>query len=466
MGIGLYVYTRWSKYSLTMIVKRTGTLFSRTGYTIALSLLVFFVITFGAVFYYILAPMSRQSADDLAALILFSAQTWTELPPDTRKDFTEELYANHGLTLLTKTPLLKRHPLETPYMHFLEEALTKRTGMTISIKTRPHDELRLWVDVPIGDHTFRFGFPHSRIGVQPSIVIIWGILGGIIVSILTSLFLVRRLTVPLQRLYVGTRAFTGGNKLEPIPESGPHELANLTHSFNEMTRQINELMENRTTLMAGISHDLRTPITRIQLAMAMLNETAEPKLVAGVLKDLDEMTELIARTMEIAKGLDNRNEETQEIDLSELIDRIVSQYQSEDVNRIIWKPHKTCLQHLNAIALRRVVTNLLENALYYACNDAEDKITILYECNPDVSVIKILDRGPGIPLDQQETVFQPFHRLEVSRSRATGGSGLGLAIVKQLCEANGWQIQLLSRQGGGTIARLEINGTSLPNEQN
>ena len=436
-----------------MIINRTGTLFSRTGFTIAVSLLTFFILSFGSIFYYVIAPTARQSANDLAALIMFSAQTWGELPPDTRYDFAEELYVSHQLTLLATTPSLKNHPLETPYMRFLSNALSKRVGTTIPIKTRPNDELWLWVEIPTTTQTLHFGFSHDRIGVQPSVVILWIILGGIIITILTSLFLVRRLTRPLQLLYDGTRAFANGQKLAPIPEAGPHELATLTHSFNQMTQQIYELMENRTTLMAGISHDLRTPITRMQLAIEMLGDDAEPQLVTRMRHDLDEMAELIKRTLEMAKGLDKSDESYSNTDLNSLIQQIVTQYQSEDGMAIDWEAGNPCLQYLNPVALRRVLTNLLENALSYASNDV---VHIRCNCDEVLIVIEILDKGPGIPSNELKTVFQPFHRLETSRNKATGGSGLGLAIVKQLCEANDWKVQLRSRQGGGIIARLEI----------
>ncbi len=438
-----------------MIINRTGTLFSRTGFTIALSLLVFFIFAFGSIFYYVFAPMARQSADDLAALIMFSAQTWSELPPDTRYDFIEELYSSHQLTLLTTTSSLKQHPLETPYMHFLEDSLSKRAKTPIPIKTRPNDELWLWVDIPTATQTLSFGFSHDRIGVQPSIIILWVILSGVIITILTSLLLVHRLTLPLQRLYDGTKAFASGQKLASIPETGPHELATLTHSFNKMTREIHELMENRTTLLAGISHDLRTPITRMQLAIEMLDDKAEPQLVQRMKNDLDEMAELIQRTLEIAKGLDKRNNEDSETDLLKLIDQVVTHYQSEDGKAVDWHPinKQSCIQNLNPIALRRVLTNLLENALSYAGNDV---ICVRCDCGSDLITIEILDRGPGIPAEELEAVFQPFHRLETSRNKATGGSGLGLAIVKQLCEVNGWKVQLHAREGGGIISRLEI----------
>lgn len=437
-----------------MSAHRTASLFSRTGFTIALSLLFFCFFAFVVIFFYILAPMARQSSDDLAALIMFSAQTWAELPPDTRYDFAEELSASHGLTLLTSTPKLERHPLETPYMHFLENALSRRAGEDIVIKTRPQDEMWLWVDIPVANRTLRFGFAHTRIGVQPSIVIFWVLLGGVVVTILSSVLLVRRLTHPLERLYAGTRAFASGKKLAPISESGPNELATLTASFNDMMLQIHQLMENRTTLLAGISHDLRTPITRMRLALEMLGDKPDPQLVESMRSDLDEMAELIGRTMEVAKGFEVDKEEDQEVDLSAFIEQLVAQYQTEEANDIEMCSTEPCLHTLNTVALRRVLSNLLENALHYG---GDETIQVFCSRTSEKYVVQICDQGIGIPIDKREAVFQPFYRLEASRNKATGGSGLGLAIVKQLCEANGWNVQLLPKQGGGTIAQLEIH---------
>lgn len=105
------------------------------------------------------------------------------------------------------------------------------------------------------------------------------------------------------------------------------------------------------------------------------------------------------------------------------------------------------------MAIRRILANLIENGARYG---AGKPVTVACRCHADATVIQILDRGPGIPADQAENVFRPFYRLESSRSSATGGSGLGLAIARQLADANGWQIQLLPREGGGTEARLVI----------
>jgi two-component system osmolarity sensor histidine kinase EnvZ len=141
------------------------------------------------------------------------------------------------------------------------------------------------------------------------------------------------------------------------------------------------------------------------------------------------------------------------INLVDFIDGIVTDFQ-KNTQSIEWFPGPHCTLRISLTSLQRVLINLIDNALRYGGQNG--KINVRLECDEKKTTIRILDQGPGIPADQRQTVFQPFHRLETSRSKATGGSGLGLAIVQQLCDAHGWRIQLLPGEAGGTEARLQI----------
>lgn len=436
-------------------MSRPETLFARTWLTVAAAVLIFLLFSSSIIVYYLVFPLARQAAEDLAALMVLSAQVWVELPPDTRLDFEVELYTYHGLSLTEKTDeTLDRHPLETPYMRFLEEALSARLGTPVPIKTRLNDELWLWVDIPMGERELRFRFPHERIGVQPPLVAVWLLAGLTIVTLLTSLLLVRKLNRPLERLSNAAVSFGLGNKLDPLPEQGPREIVTLTSRFNQMMQQINELMDNRNTLLAGISHDLRTPIARMRLAVEMLSNKHDLQLITRLEKDLNEMDELIGRTLEFSRGIDAAKNpaKQKEVDLSSLVGEILSSYDGASIN-IRKKCSKPCALLANAPALRRVLTNLIENAVRYGENSP---ITMACECEASEARVTISDRGPGIPEEQLETVFQPFHRIETSRNRNTGGSGLGLAIVQQLCTAHGWSVKLLRREQGGIQAVLVL----------
>jgi len=434
--------------------RQPKTLFTRTWLTVAAAVLAFLLFSSAIMAYYLVRPMARQSADDLAALMVLSAQVWVELPPRTRPDFEIELYQNHGVTISeSKTEDLQRHALETPYMHYLEQALALRLDTTIPIQTSMDDELWLWVDIPMADRDLRFSFPHSRIGARPPAVVLWLLAGGFVATLLTSLFLVRKLNQPLEELTTAAIRLGQGGKPDPLPEKGPKEIVTLTTRFNEMMHEIHELLENRTTLLAGISHDLRTPIARIRLAIEMLNPDGDAQLIDRIKNDLTEMDDLIGRTLSFAKGLDDAVKQAgfESIELGSLIDDCVQSHKQTRID-MVSDSSGSCFVEINRMALKRVLDNLIENAIRYS----EKQVSVNWRCDAEAAEVSINDQGPGIPEDQIQSVFQPFHRLENSRNRATGGSGLGLAIVEQFCIAYGWSIELKRNELGGTSAVLTI----------
>lgn len=431
-------------------MRRFDTLAARTGMTLTAAFLVFMLIAVASMVYYILIPLARQGADDLAALMVLAAQSWVELPPQTRPFLELELMQEYRLNLALSEEPLPRSTSMLPFLRFLEKALERRVGQAMPISVCLENGISYCAEIPMGGRTIRTCFPRERIGARPPTAALLVLAGGGVITLLTSLLLVRRLTRPLADLSQAAGRFGRAGTLEPLSVTGPREIANLTQSFNRMEQHISELLANRTILFAGISHDLRTPITRMQLALAMLPEDADPQLVEGLRRDLDLLNQLIGDTLALAQGLDLR--EPEEVDLREFIDGVLADYRRGDGD-IIWQPRACCLCSVDPLALRRACVNLLDNAVRYG---AGQPVEVRCHCNGTSAGIDVLDRGPGIPAAQREAVFQPFHRLETSRSRATGGSGLGLAIARQLCAAHGWHIELLEREGGGTIARVRI----------
>ena len=225
-----------------------------------------------------------------------------------------------------------------------------------------------------------------------------------------------------------------------------------------MARELTQLIENRTILLAGISHDLRTPLTHMRLALEMLTpEKADAALIDRLRQSTEKMDQLIGYTLELARGLETH--EAEEVDLREFIDGIIANYHRGPDTSIEWQPDTYCPVSIDTMAMQRVLVNLLDNAIRYA---GDKPVTVRCYRDSNASVIQVLDRGEGIPASAREAVFRPFHRLENSRSRKTGGSGLGLAIAHQLCNAHGWTIELLPRENGGTEARIVIPRAAIP----
>jgi two-component system osmolarity sensor histidine kinase EnvZ len=214
-------------------------------------------------------------------------------------------------------------------------------------------------------------------------------------------------------------------------------------------------MNNRTTLFAGISHDLRTPISRMQLELELLDETADQELLDDMRQNLFEMNEIITTTLQLSKGLGDQVRKL--VDLSGVITELAENCRHRNAE-ILLNIHESCYCEVSVSAFRRVISNLVQNAIRYSGNKP---VRINLQCNNTRVVVQVVDRGPGIPPELREAVFQPFKRLEDSRNRSSGGSGLGLAIVEQLCIANDWTIELKDSEYGGVTAEVSLGCEAL-----
>ncbi|MEA3276750.1 MAG: ATP-binding protein [Pseudomonadota bacterium] len=424
-----------------------ASLFSRALLTLVFTFGLFALLTFSSIVYYALAPVADRSTQDLAGFMVLSTRTLVQLPPELRTGYRQKLDQEYDLRLvegLEPPPNLK--PFFFPYVQRLQEALEERLGHPVEILSNLiGGERWFWVNLEADDRKIWVGFPRDRIHTRPLEGVLVVVIIAAILVVLTAALLARRVTAPLERLSKAAEQVAKGGSPRPLPETGPRELASLARQFNETSRQVRELLANRTFLLAGISHDLRTPLTRIRLALEMLPAETEPALLERMERDLDEMNALITQAVELGKTLGAG--ERHAVDVAQLIGDLVA-----GRPRVAWQSSWPCPHRVNALALRRILGNLLENALRYSA----DKVEMHLDCTHRPPVIFVLDRGPGIPEEEREAVFRPFYRLEHSRSRRTGGSGLGLAVARQLAVANDIEIHLGARNGGGTVASVRL----------
>ena len=422
----------------------TRSLFARTALTLALAFIVFQVAAFWVVTRTLIVPVAERSADDLAGLIVLSAQTWVELPPETRAAFERELARRHGLRLTTIDVGATADAPRFAFRKQIEVALSRRLGSAVDLRGVPETRAA-WLDIPVGGHDLRVGFFPDRYAVKPPLAAIAVIVLGTLLSLLTALFLVRRLTVPLARAARAASQVGAGMLPEPLAETGPAELAELAHRFNTMAAEVRELLDNRTTLLAGISHDLRTPMTRLQLNLEMLRDAPSPARIDRAVADLADMNRLISGYLELART--TQAESRERFDLAGMLEEA-----AVDAN-LTWPGAAPCMIEAGRLAVRQIVSNLIQNAQRYG---GDTPVELALECTDKQARVIVRDTGAGIPEDQLEKVFRPFYRLEASRSQATGGTGLGLAIVRQLAETNGWKVKLRNRTTGGLEAVLEV----------
>ncbi|MCY1190561.1 Adaptive-response sensory-kinase SasA [compost metagenome] len=257
------------------------------------------------------------------------------------------------------------------------------------------------------------------------------------------------------RLAIGplTRLAQAVDNLDPdqpgvqLDESGPREVRYAAVAFNALQARIAAHLKERMQLLAAISHDLQTPITRMKLRVEVMDEGVEKDKFGS---DLDEMEHLVREGVAYARSMDSSTEATCRVNLDAFLDSLVFDYQDSGAQVERHGSSGTLLE-TRPHALRRVLVNLVDNALKFS-GAAELQVSR----EGSTTIIRVLDNGPGIPGDELDEVLKPFYRVEGSRNRSTGGTGLGLAIAHQLIQAMGGRLTLSNREQGGLCAQIEL----------
>lgn len=266
--------------------------------------------------------------------------------------------------------------------------------------------------------------------------------------ILCTWLAVRLAITPLLRLANAAETLDPNRNTARLQETGPTEVAYAATAFNAMRDRIASYLQERVQILAAISHDLQTPITRMRLRAELADNGPEKD---RLIHDLCEIERLVREGVTYAKSAHGDTEKPARIDIRSFVESIAFDYQ--DTGKPVAVPYTVdAVAVTRPHALRRILTNLIDNALKFA-GDAEIEIARTDEGQLRIAV---LDRGPGIPAGEIDAVFQPFYRLERSRSRDTGGTGLGLAIAQQLAVAIDATLRLANRPGGGLTAEVTL----------
>ena len=272
--------------------------------------------------------------------------------------------------------------------------------------------------------------------------VLWTTLPSILLIVIALIFL-KNQTKPLVRLAKAAERFGKGDYVNNFRSSGSLEIRKASFEFDRMAKRINRHLNQRAEMLSGISHDLRTPLTRLKLQLAMLNQKDLSKEMS---KDIDEMEKMLNDYLQFAKN--QAQENTSKIDLTLLFNSIKNQFASEKLT--IYSKEKIELE-VRPSALKRSFVNIIQNGLTYGSN-----VIVNIQKGNNRALITIEDDGPGIPEDQYKNVFKPFFRLDKSRSLNQSGVGLGLAIVEDIINAHGGAIQLGKSKDGGLQVRVTL----------
>jgi signal transduction histidine kinase len=305
----------------------------------------------------------------------------------------------------------------------------------------------LQVAVPLSDGqwlSFVTALPQGGPALSRQFLISMALMAIIILAV--SVWVVRRVTAPLASLSAAAEILGNDLNAPPMPETGTVEMRQASRAFNTMQARLRSLVENRTRMLAAISHDLRTPLTLLRLRAENVEEAPEREKMLATIAEMDSM---IAATLEFARD-EAMAEPRRRTDLTALLASVVDDMADTGLP-VAMESAVPIVRECQPAALKRALTNLLDNAVKYG-----KKARAAIRSTPQSIEITIDDEGPGIPEDELVRVFQPFYRVEGSRSRETGGIGLGLAIALSVIQAHGGELTLSNRPGGGLRASVGL----------
>jgi two-component system osmolarity sensor histidine kinase EnvZ len=310
---------------------------------------------------------------------------------------------------------------------------------------------QLFVHVDAGQAGYWIGFPLPMRPPDDEIpwrAVAWALI-VIALLLIAAYAFARYLARPLRELNAAVDRVGRGETPPPLPETGPSEIASVNHGFNAMIGNLRQIERDRAVLLAGISHDLRTPLARLRLGIEM--STRDEATRAGMVEDIEEMDRIIGQFLDFARDDGVTALETK--DLNQIVAASVDRY-ARAGRDIKFSRGELPPLPLRATAMSRLTANLIDNALAYGAPPVE----VSTSSAGNRIVLDIADRGDGIPPAEVERLKQPFTRATAARARADGaaGAGLGLAIVDRIARMHGGHFDLLPRDGGGTVARVTL----------
>ncbi|OAM52427.1 two-component sensor histidine kinase [Methylovorus sp. MM2] len=368
---------------------------------------------------------------------------------DRRMALLTELSGTEGVRIYSADLLEEIEPLpKDPFIRLVVEKVHNRLGKETIVTVNHFGIPGLWVSFSIGQDDFWVVIP--RVQAERAVPWQWLGWGALVISLalLGAFLIAERINRPLSLLVKAANRLRQGEHPPRLVEEGLDELREVSHAFNEMSEALARLDAERTLLLAGISHDIRTPLARLRLSVEMLPDEESGSLKAGMVQDISDMDNIIHQFLDFVRGIEG--EPTQMIDINSLLKSIYDRHIRAGRNLVL-KLSPTHLVPLRPLAIQRLLNNLIDNAFAYSRNE----VTVTTVITAGSIILSVLDKGPGIPAAQMARLLRPFERMDTARGNE-GGSGLGLAIASRIAKLHKGELTLLNRPEGGLEARLTL----------
>lgn len=421
-------------------------LFARSFLLIALLILSAGGATYQLYRVYEREPRARELAQQTVSIVNLTRAALVNADPVLRRNLLIELNEREGIRLAPLTSSETLEPLPDDPLFDLVSARIKQAlgGQTQFAFARDRVE-GFWVSFTIDEDDYWVMLPRERFEPTFGAELLGWALALLGLALAGAWLIASTLSRPLGAIAAAAREVGRGQAPAPLAERGPTEMRTVSVAFNRMAGDLAAMERERAMVLAGISHDLRTPLSRLRLALEMSG--ADKAAAEGMGADIEEIDQVIGQFLDFARGDD---EPRAEGDLNELIAEIADGYRRRNLE-VSWRGSAPGRIRFSPMAMRRALANLVDNALHYAGAPVE----IALRRERERVLLEVMDRGPGVPQDQAERLKRPFTRLDEARS-GLGGAGLGLAIVERVARAHGGRLELLPREGGGLVARLSL----------
>jgi len=392
-------------------------------------------------------PRTRQTAQLVVSVVNLTRAAVLSAAPEWRSALLSELAESEGLLVQMAEPneVLEALPDRPPELRMMAEKVRASLGGNTRFAAQRNGVEALWVSFFIGAEEFWVALPRERVEHPVSqVLLVWG---GVVLALalLGAYFIARQVARPLKRLAQAAQQLGQGATPQPLPERGAQEIVAVSRAFNQMSADLAADERERALVLAGISHDLRTPLARVRLAAEL---SADESLRDGLVADVEQMDAVIRQFLDYAR-LDE-NEAAVSTDLQALVQETAQPFAAQARSLTLDLPPLPPLA-VRPLLLKRALANLLDNAVKYGGGE----ITLQLRQDEGRVVLAVADRGAGIPAVQREAAKRPFVRLESARSDTTG-SGLGLAIVERAARLHGGEFYLEDRAEGGLVAKLVL----------
>lgn len=417
--------------------------FGQTVLLIGFLLFVNQVVSYISFALYVIEPNQQQINQLLAKQIrvVFIDINDVRLSPKMAEAFHHET----GIGVYREQDALKLGLASAGYYPYRSEQMSELLGGPAEVRISQGDEYLFWIRPPQAPSLW---VKIPLMGLEEAnfspLIFFLGIIG--VLSVAGGWLFVRQLNRPLKSLQRAAEDVGRGNFPEPLAEHGTSEIMAVTQAFNHMSKGIKQLENDRNLLMAGISHDLRTPLTRIRLASEMMSDLDE-FLKEGIENDIDDMNNIIDQFIDyLRQGSKDKSELG---DLNLLVEEVLN-VETPANRHITFTPHDCPDVPLRYVAMKRVLANLIQNALRYS----QGNIEVITGHEKDYVYLIVSDEGEGIPEADIEHLFQPF--TQGDKARGTEGSGLGLAIIKRIVDTHGGRVELSNKPTGGLQAKVYL----------